>query len=120
LGYLFNFLPLYFGKWWSENKVGEIEFVAPIKASLALGAYLIYLSILLAIGLVINQKWIWILLISIPILGLNTLLFYDFKQLYLKHQSWARLNSPNQVKLTTLRKSILIKLKEMGKGPGKK
>lgn len=102
-----NFLPLFFGKWWSENKVREIEFIAPIKASFSLGAYLFYFLILLTIGLLINQQWYWLLLLLIPCLGAYSLLFYDFKVLATGRWQWSKLPKSKQESFLSLRNNIL-------------
>lgn len=109
LGYLFNFLPLYFGKWWS-NKAPEIEFVAPIKASFSLAAYLVYLPILLLIGWVVNQIWVWIVIAAIPILGFLALHFRDFKIKFQERRRWSKLPESQRNLLLKQRNKILSQL----------
>ena len=105
--------PLYFGKWWSENKVREIEFIAPIKASFSLAAYLVYYILLIIIGCMIGQQWFWLLLLAIPIVGFYALLFYDFKASFEQRRRWAMLDKAKQEELITLRTSILSFCDEM-------
>ena len=109
MGYLFNFLPLFFGKWWSE-KPKEIEFVAPIKASFSLAAYLLYVPILLLVGWVSNQFWIWITIASIPLLGFIALHFRDFKKQFLERNRWSKLNPSQRSHLLEQRNKILAQL----------
>ena len=79
LGRFLNFLPLYFGKWWADNKIKEIVFYAPLKVSLALGAYIFYALFLLLIAIIMGQTWFWLSLLVIPLLGYFSLYYYEFR-----------------------------------------
>ena len=110
LGYLLNFLPLFFGKWWSENKVSEIEFVAPIKASFSLAAYLVYMISLLLIGVFIRHKLFWVMLLAIPLLGIYALYFRDFKIKFLQQHRWASIENAQREAIQRQRANILSQL----------
>ncbi len=110
LGYLLNFLPLFFGKWWSENKVSEIEFVAPIKASFSLAAYLLYMICLLVIGFLIPYKLYWVFFLVLPFLGIYALYFRDFKKRFQLRHRWSSLGNAKQEALQRQRTNLLSQL----------
>jgi len=107
LGYLLNFLPLFFGVWWSENKVSEIEFVAPIKASFSLAAYLLYMICLLLVGFFIWHKLFWAFILALPILGIYALYFRDFKIKFRQRHRWSSLGKAQQETLQRQRSNLL-------------
>jgi len=105
VGYVFNFLPLFFGKWWS-NKAKEIEFVAPIKASFSLAAYLVYLPFLLLIAWIVNKIWAWVLIAAVPLLGLFALHFWDFKIKFQERHRLGKIPKEQRIQLLEQRNKI--------------
>ena len=101
LGRILNFLPLYFGKWWADNRVKEVVFYASIKASFALAAYLVYAFFLIIAAIFINQFWLWIGLLLIPVLGYFALYYYEFRE---QIQQQRQVTKTDSAILTALKK----------------
>lgn len=108
LGYFVNLPPLYFGHWWAENKVEEVVFYASIKASFALAAYLILGLLLLLIALLIGSPYFYIGLLAIPLLGLFSLYFWEFKQEGEQQAKIAKLD-PTTIKQLIQEKGDILK-----------
>jgi len=68
MGWVFNILPVKFGKYLAEHKVKSITFHASIKASMALAAYIIYFPILLLIALFSKSIFLLIFVGMIPLI----------------------------------------------------
>lgn len=117
LGYFVNLPPLYFGYWWAENKVREVVFYASIKASFALAAYLVYAIFFLIVALLINQAYFYLIILAIPLLGLFSLYYWEFKIRGTQQVKIAKLDQSTINNLLQERKEILERFTE---GSGKK
>ena len=108
LGRTLNFLPLYFGKWWADNKVKEVVFYASIKASFALAAYLVYAFCLIIIAIFINQFWFWIGLVLIPMFGYFALYYYEFREQVQQQHQVAKTDMATLTALKKDRNKIIV------------
>ncbi len=112
LGYFINLPPLYFGYWWAENKVREIVFYASIKASFALSAYLVYALIFILVALLIGQPYFYLGILCIPLLGLFSLYFWEFKTQGKQQEKIAKLDPSTIAQLLQKRNNILARFTE--------
>lgn len=69
LGIALNALPFYLAKAIAKNKVGEIEFYTPVRLTLSIFLFLIYLIFLAAIGSVIYGFHAFVFVLLFPLLG---------------------------------------------------
>ena len=110
LGYFINLPPLYFGYWWAENKEREVVFYASIKASFALAAYLVYALFFILIALLIGKTYFYLGILCIPLLGLFSLYYWEFKKQGAQQVKIARLDQTTLRQLLQKRQEILISL----------
>ncbi|MFK7978943.1 MAG: 1-acyl-sn-glycerol-3-phosphate acyltransferase [Saprospiraceae bacterium] len=107
MGWLFNILPIKFGKYLAEHKVKSITFYASIKASMALAAYIIYFPLLLLVALFSKSIFLIIFVGMIPFLGFFALQFYEYVQKWKEGRQFYQTDSTIINDLKTQRKIIL-------------
>ena len=107
MGWLFNILPVKFGKYLAEHKVKSITFYASIKASMALAAYIIYFPLLLLMALLSKSIFLIIFVGMIPFLGFFALQFYEYVQKWKEGRQFYQTDSTIINDLKTQRKAIL-------------
>ena len=107
MGWIFNILPIKFGKYLAENKVKNITFYASIKASMALAAYIVYFPILLFIALFSKSIFLIIFVGMIPFLGFFALQFYEYVQKWTKGRRFYKTDAVIINDLKIQRKEIL-------------
>ena len=107
MGWLFNILPIKFGKYLAENKVKSITFYASIKASMALAAYIIYFPLLLLVALFSKSIFLIIFVGMIPFLGFFALQFYEYVQKWKEGRQFYQTDTAIINDLKTQRKAIL-------------
>ena len=114
LGWFFNILPVFFGKYLAENKVKSITFYASIKASMALAAYLIYFPILLLIALFSKSIFLVVFVGMIPFLGFFALQFYEYVEKWSAGRQFNKTSAAIIEQLKIDRKAILRKFEGAG------
>lgn len=107
LGWLFNILPIKFGKFLAENKVKSITFHASIKASMALAAYIIYFPLLLLLAFYSTSIFLIVFVVMIPFLGFFALQFYEYVEKWKKGRRFYQTDEIIINDLKTQRKTIL-------------
>lgn len=107
LGWIFNSLPIYFGRYLAENKVKSITFYASIKASMALAAYLVYYPILIILALLSKSIFLIIFVAMIPFLGFFALQYYEYYQKWKQGRIFYHTDEPIIMDLKAQRKEIL-------------
>ena len=115
LGWLFNILPINFGKYLAENKVKSITFYASIKASMALAAYIVYFPLLLFISFFSKSIFLIIFVIMIPFLGFFALQYYEYWQKWKQGRQFYKTDASIIDNLKTQRKTILREFENEGK-----
>ena len=115
LGYFANFPPLFFGKWWADNKVKEVVFYASIKASFALSAYIVYFLFLLVLGFWVGQTWFWLTIGCIPLLGFFALYYMEVRQKVKNARQKEQLDKNNQIQLAECRANIIAFIPSISK-----
>ena len=114
LGWLFNILPIKFGKYLAENKVKNITFYASIKASMALAAYIVYFPVLFLLSLFSKSIFLVIFVIMIPFLGFFALQYYEYLQKWKQGRQFYKTNADIINDLKLQRKTILREFEKRG------
>lgn len=114
LGWLFNILPIQFGRYLAENKVKSITFYASIKASMALAAYIVYFPILFILSLFSKSIFLIIFVIMIPFLGFFALQYYEYLQKWKQGKQFYKTDATVINNLKIQRKTILREFDEEG------
>jgi len=114
LGWLFNILPIKFGKYLAENKVKNITFYASIKASMALAAYIVYFPTLFLLSLFSKSIFLVIFVIMIPFLGFFALQYYEYLQKWKQGRQFYKTNADLINDLKLQRKTILREFEKSG------
>ena len=107
MGWLFNILPINFGKYLAENKVKSITFYASIKASMALAAYIVYFPFLLLLAIFSKSIFLIIFVGMIPFLGFFALQFYEYVQKWKEGRQFYKTDDAIINDLKVQRKTIL-------------
>jgi len=114
LGWFFNILPIYFGRYLAENKVKSITFYASIKASMALAGYLVYFPVLLILSLFSKSLFLIIMVIMIPFLGFFALQYYEYYQKWKQGRQFYKTDATIIDDLKKQRKTILREFERSG------
>jgi len=92
-----------------ENKVREVVFYASIKASFALAAYLVYALFFILVALLIGQTYFYLGVLCIPLLGLFSLYYWEFKKQGAQQAKIAKLDQAAIRQILQKRQEILSK-----------
>ncbi len=114
LGWLFNMLPIQFGRYLAEHKVKSITFYASIKASMALAGYIVYFPILFLLSLFSKSLFLIIFVIMIPFLGFFALQYYEYYHKWKQGRQFYKTDASIIDDLKIQRKTILREFE--GKG----
>jgi len=114
IGWLFNILPIHFGRYLAENKVKSITFYASIKASMALAAYIVYFPILLIASFFSKSLFLIIFVIMIPFLGFFALQYYEYFQKWKQGRQFYKTDATIIDSLKIQRKTIMREFEKSG------
>lgn len=112
LGYVLNYLPLRLAKKIADEKVRQIEFYTSVMVASAMGAYLIYFILGIAICLLAGAGWWSLGLFGIPFLGTWALVYQLLATRYANYQQQKKLSKADLEELKQQRTAILELLKQ--------
>jgi 1-acyl-sn-glycerol-3-phosphate acyltransferase len=107
IGYITNILPIKFGKYIADTKVKGVKFYASVSASVSLGAYIIYFSLLVLFALFFKSIFLFFFVLMIPFFGFFALQYYEFMQKWKNGRQFYRTEDSIIYDLKKQRKSIL-------------
>ena len=110
IGRVATFIPAFFAKRLSDNKVKQLEFKASVAIAAAIGFYLLSLIIFVILGFVIQKWWYWVLLLIIPFLGYYSILYEEFYKNWIEARKFNGLKTKLKERLKDQRREILINL----------
>ena len=96
-GYVLNYLPVRAAKYVGDSKIKRREFYSSILVSVGLLNYFFYYLIWIVAAIIVNQTWLWVLVLLIPVLGYWGVLIY--KELW---EDWRRARAVSQLKEETV------------------
>ncbi len=107
LGYLANYPPIALGKYVKDNKVRQLEFKASVGITTALVATVLYYLVLFVLAAGINEWYIYIAWLSLPLLGYGALLYLDLYERFRGARLFANLSKTKQTDLKAQRAKLL-------------
>ncbi len=113
IGRIATFIPAYFAKSISKNKVKQLEFKASVALALGIGFYFLMAIVLIVAAIVIQQWWFWVLVVIIPFLGYYSLIYEEFYKDWNMARKFKTLDANQQEKLNTQRQEIFSSLGEL-------
>ncbi len=105
--YLINCPPLFLAKWFADKNIKQIEFHAPVRFSVGLGFYLLYMILLLVIGSVfIGLVPTIVFLFVMVAMGFVSLHTLDLVKEWLEEKRFNSVEKASKAKLVEARKEL--------------
>ena len=107
LGYLGNFLPMWYAGHIKDTQVKEVEDKMSVAIAVGLGGYLVYYLLLIILGFVLNSMTYWIMLAMLPLWGYFALVYMSFYKKYKVARKAQSIDISTMVDLKLSRRKIL-------------
>ena len=112
LGRWWNYPPIFIGKYIAKTKVKALEFKAPVRWGVHLGAYIVYLLFWLLTSLLSGYWSILLVVVGLLLAGYYSLYYQELKERYKKSRRLKEIPSIQLSQLKELRNKILSFLKD--------
>ena len=107
-GFLWNYPPVWLGKYISDTRVKTLEFKAPVRWAASLGAYVLYPLLWLIVAAIFGHSGLGLLaILLLLLLGHLALYYLEFRERYRKSRKFGRLTPDQQQQLKEERDAIL-------------
>jgi len=107
IGYLLNFLPLWYASYFANKKVKKIEFHASVRLGIGLIGYVLYYLLWIVVAAVVQTWWLIGLVVVMPFLGFFALFYRDFYQKWKAARRFKYLPIDEAISIREQRKKVL-------------